>query len=140
MARVRRPESQGKAPPPSLLFFRAPFTSHRSPLSERLEQARVKLACVAHTLSRAPKFPLPLPLSTPATQAKVKQAQVFYRSSNRLSLEIKSLFISHFSPTVNQLSINNHLRKRLCYITISHMPRQRASSLSRQRIKQRIKS
>ena len=30
------------------------------------------LACVAgveHTLSRAPKFPLPLPLSTPATQA-----------------------------------------------------------------------
>ena len=28
------------SPPPSLLFFRAPFTSHRSPLSERLEQAR----------------------------------------------------------------------------------------------------
>ena len=27
------------SPPPSLLFFRAPFTSHRSPLSERLEQA-----------------------------------------------------------------------------------------------------
>ena len=29
------------SPPPSLLFFRAPFTSHRSPLSERLEQAIV---------------------------------------------------------------------------------------------------
>ena len=29
------------SPPPSLLFFRAPFTSHRSPLSERLEQATV---------------------------------------------------------------------------------------------------
>ena len=30
------------SPPPSLLFFRAPFTSHRSPLSERLEQATIK--------------------------------------------------------------------------------------------------
>ena len=30
------------SPPPSLLFFRAPFTSHRSPLSERLEQAKCR--------------------------------------------------------------------------------------------------
>ena len=28
------------------------------------------LPSAPHTLSRAPKFPLPLPLSTPATQAK----------------------------------------------------------------------
>ena len=32
-------------PPPSLLFFRAPFTSHQSPLSERLEQAIDLYAC-----------------------------------------------------------------------------------------------
>ena len=29
---------------PSLLFFRAPFTSHRSPLSERLEQANSQVS------------------------------------------------------------------------------------------------
>ena len=32
----------GTTPPPSLLFFALLFSSHRSPLSERLEQATVK--------------------------------------------------------------------------------------------------
>ena len=32
------------SPPPSLLFFRAPFTSHRSPLSERLLNAWNRLS------------------------------------------------------------------------------------------------
>ena len=31
------------SPPPSLLFLRAPFTSHLSPLSERLEQAMTQV-------------------------------------------------------------------------------------------------
>ena len=39
---VREP-SLTSPPPPSLLFFRAPFFWHRSPLSERLEQATFHL-------------------------------------------------------------------------------------------------
>ena len=37
--RDERQRGAGERDAPSLLFFRAPFTSHRSPLSERLEQA-----------------------------------------------------------------------------------------------------
>ena len=40
------------SPPPSLLFFRAPFTSHRSPLSERLEQASTVVAVGAKICRR----------------------------------------------------------------------------------------
>ena len=43
------------SPPPSLLFFRAPFTSHRSPLSERLEQATPMLN--GHFVKRALSWP-----------------------------------------------------------------------------------
>ena len=38
-----------------LLFFRAPFTSHRSPLSERLEQATPMLN--GHFVKRALSWP-----------------------------------------------------------------------------------
>ena len=43
------------SPPPLLLFFRAPFTSHRYPLSERLEQATPMLN--GHVGKRALSWP-----------------------------------------------------------------------------------
>ena len=39
----------------------------------------------SHTLSRAPKFPLPLPLSTPATQANEVSALARFKIVLRLS-------------------------------------------------------
>ena len=51
------------SPLPSLLFFRAPFTSHRSPLSERLEQAKDRadyLLKIASDLGKRFSFFFPL--------------------------------------------------------------------------------
>ena len=46
--------------PPSLLFFRAPFTSHRSPVSERLEQAKDNYSGLQKIFFKKRNFLIPL--------------------------------------------------------------------------------